>query len=483
MGMKNSVFIFAVALLALVLMSSKAQATMATEAEALTVAQNWVTLIVQKKGDWGGSEVAEVDGIQDFKRRDQQLGYFCNVNPRGFVVLSLLKELTPVKAYSATCNLDPASEQGMADLIKGCMERTLNGIENRLGPLETIQPDELTALLGSNCRRSWEQIEKGLDMNYQAGEVMLTSAWHQKPPYNDQCPDMGCSWPPCYYNTNALVGCVATAGAQIMRYWNWPPYGVGAPYNDDYDWANMPDGFTGCNWDVNQVDAVAELNHEIGVAVGMNYGCSGSGALTYDMVGVYQNQYRYATACDTVRRGGYGAQQWFDRIKNQCNQNRVIQYRIVSHSIVCDGWQEFGYPLIRQYHMNYGWTNTNYNAWYTLDSLYLGNPIHEYMVENIYPEPAMLATFGGFYALPTFPYRYFDQDATGWNADFQPGHNLQFLSGIVVKCTGVTGDYVRFPSSLAQNTRLFSRGDITRGVQLRYLGGLKLRPHGEIKFH
>src|SRR5512135_2044830 len=82
-------------------LSSLASAEMATQEEALAVAKNWVTLIIHKKGDWGGSKTAEVEGIQEFKRGNQILGYFCRVKPKGFIVVSQHMMLPSVKAYSS----------------------------------------------------------------------------------------------------------------------------------------------------------------------------------------------------------------------------------------------------------------------------------------------------------------------------------------------------------------------------------------------
>ena len=92
--------------------------------------------------------------------------------------------------------------------------------------------------------------------------------------------------------------------------------------------------------------AVAELNHEVGVAVGMDYGCDASGAYTYDMVGVYIAIY-YITIppVSYTNRQCYTASDWFDLIKWNINANRPIHYRIPGHSIVCDGWQEIGSPV------------------------------------------------------------------------------------------------------------------------------------------
>ena len=59
---------------------------------------------------------------------------------------------------------------------------------------------------------------------YTEGDVLLTSHWSQGHPYNSTCPG-----PWALDDCTAVrcsVGCVATAGAQIMRYWNWPPSGA-----------------------------------------------------------------------------------------------------------------------------------------------------------------------------------------------------------------------------------------------------------------
>jgi len=277
--MRNLTITILIACVMVLGLTIPAQAQMASKAEALTVAQNWVNLIIELKGDWGGSETAMVQEIQEFKRGQRVIGYFCHVKPKGHIVISLRKELAPVKAYSATCDLDPESYG--SNVIKVGMERVLEAIEERLGPIESVSSQNLQNILGIDYRSAWAELsgnvkdfkaglESGaIEVNYQEGQVLLSSNWHQGPPYNNDCPNMGCSWggccgvpsPPYGCNNNAVVGCVATAGAQIMRYWAWPPYGVGSPYNDTYDWRNMPDVFTGCTWPAAQVNAVLECQY------------------------------------------------------------------------------------------------------------------------------------------------------------------------------------------------------------------------------
>ena len=53
-------------------------------------------------------------------------------------------------------------------------------------------------------------------------------------------------------------------------------------------------------------------------------------------------------------------------MKYEFNYNRPVMYFIPGHAIVGDGWREYGDPLVREYHMNYGWTGTGSDAWYGL---------------------------------------------------------------------------------------------------------------------
>jgi hypothetical protein len=404
------------------------------------------------------------------------------VKPQGYVIISLLRELVPVKAYSSSCNLDPTSEQGMADLLKSQMTGILDKIIAQVGPLETADEQALKDFLRPTYDAAWEEIEQGVDMNYQAGDTLVDTFWHQGDPYNQFCPGPpggdDCTDPRC------MVGCVATAAAQIMRYWCWPPYAIPPGLNDPYDWANMPLAAYPSSPQV-VIDAVAELSYEIGLDVGMNY-CSGegcqSGAQTYDMEIIYERDYRYAPMVEVPYRSNYEAVEWFEEIKLPLNCNRPIQYRIPGHSIVCDGWQEIGGGPLRQYHMNYGWANSA-TAWYTLDNLQGGNPDEEYMVWNIYPLTALGASLSGTYPLnASFPYRYFDLDASGTVAAFDAGQYLQFLPDIKVTCATGSGNNVRFLSSSAQNTRLYTRGNAAIGAKLTG-GGIRISPNGCLKLY
>jgi hypothetical protein len=472
-------YLFSIIIL-IALLAAKTMAQPVKESDARTVANNWIKVVITKKGSWGNSDQASVASISEFKRKGRTLGYFCKVEPVGYIIVSVRKELSPVKVYSDTSNLDPESEKGFADLIKYKIEKTILAIEKKAGPIHTAKTEDVKKMLEIDSSSAWDELmftKNGIPaeasevqdqivlMNYSGGEPwLLSSSWHQDDPYNGYCPDAsgGCTSARC------LVGCVATAGAQIMRYWAWPPKDT-----SQFDWANMPDRLTSSSSST-EINEVSWLCSHVGIQVGMNY-CSDdceSGSQTYDMQGVYVNNYRYSSSCNRKDRTDYSAVDWFELMKAQFNQNRPIHYRILSHSIVADGWEEVGSVPTRRYHMNYGWDNS-YTTWYTLDGLHNPDPdgsiSDEYIVTDIYPGCAVYDTMSGDYMKTTLGYRYFDQDATGDSATFWAGQKLQFLPGVVVKCSNSTGGYLRFigvNSDPSWNMNLFSNGDLSRGIKM-----------------
>ena len=96
------IFIILLANLALIL---PIRAETATIDEARQIANNWITLIIDTKGDWGGSSQATVIDVYEFMDGKRTLGYFCEVSPKGFILVPIRKELAPVKAYSAENNI------------------------------------------------------------------------------------------------------------------------------------------------------------------------------------------------------------------------------------------------------------------------------------------------------------------------------------------------------------------------------------------
>jgi hypothetical protein len=123
--------------------------------------------------------------------------------------------------------------------------------------------------------------------------------------------------------------------------------------------------------------------------------------------------------------------------------------------------------------MNYGWDNA-YTTWYTLDALHLGDYDEEYMMVNIFPVTSLRHAITGIYPREDFNFRYFNQDASGSSAVFEPDQLLQFLPNIVVTSTGS----IKFGAS----SWFFTRGDASRGIRTDS-GGIRLYSGGQMKLY
>ena len=484
------------------------RAELTTAREARTIAENYVDLVLANEGNWGGGDSAAVVSVQEFRRGNRIVGYFFPVVPQGFVVISLHRELPPVKAYSSRADLSPQLEGGLTDLLKGKMECILDALEQRLGrPLDPsdrfgdlleIDYSPVTAVLIAEDFDPQAYCEprraRSAGMNYQEGEELLTANWHQQPPFNHHCPDMGCGWPDYGgFNQNARVGCVATAGAQVMYHWRWPPAGHGFPYDDAYDWPNMCDAYSydGAGWFNDQdgdpvswaqINAVAELCVEVGMAASMDWGCDGSSTPTWMMEDVFESIYRYDD-CFVRHRKDYDALEWFTLIKEQVSANRLVQYRVDKHAIVCDGWnEEWIDGKYHWFHMNYGWPVDSYDAWYALDALHLADLPNEYCIVGVVPEVAIGGILGAFYAGGTGVWRYFDLDSWGTNTTFGAGQYLQVLrSRFILGNPGSPTDAMRVYGAPGLETRFFLYGDPVGKTRLLIQdGALKIRGGGQI---
>ena len=474
--MKSEKLVFAALLLFL---CQGVLAQFVTRDEATMIANKYILKVIDRFGNWAGDSIAVAEPARELHYKGKLIGYWCNVEPDGFTVMSLRREFSPVKASSDRGRFNPEDTGGIVALVKERMAAHLDLVERAFGSIVTIPAEQVESILEFSCRESWNRLAAYsssrktdapmLTGNYTEGDVLLTSNWHQRPPYNNECPDLGCTG---QSNVRALVGCVATAGAQIMRYWCWPPNTYLTP-SDPYQWWDMRDQVDPVTGPAAQQDAVAEICHDVGVQVGMEYGCAASSAATLEMVGVYtQNVYDFS--CGYILRTAFEASVWWAIIKAQLNLNQPIHYRIDGHSIVCDGWR-FDTAPDWEYHMNYGWLSSSSNMWYAFDQLPPFNVPAEYMVINIVPAVALGSVLSGVYSSG---YHYINMDASGTSAVFLGGCLIQTLPGLFVKGSGLLPS-VKFYGTSTSNTRIFTNGTSTSGIKI-VNGGVVLLNGGQL---
>lgn len=304
---------------------------------------------------------------QTNERSADALFYVFNVG-EGFVMVSADDAVVPVLGYSPSGHFNP-------DRIPDNFRAWVQGYADAI---EYAKTHELVA--DAAVQEQWEALEAGRVLRgggtRNAVSPLLTTKWDQEPYFNTLCPEDTDSW-----SGHVPTGCVATAMAQIINYHEYPAHGFGTHqyYHNTYgllqaDFANttyqyplMPDSLD-WNSSAAQVNAVATLMHDCGVAVNMDYGPSASSAYTQVARSAlvthfgYEAQvalkyYRYNSSSyglpiwTTVTL--YEDNEWASILMAELNEGRPILYSgdgSDGHAWVCDG-----YDNDTLLHFNWGW--------------------------------------------------------------------------------------------------------------------------------
>ena len=255
--------------------------------------------------------------------------YVFNNDAGGFVIIAGDDAVTPVLGYTSTGSFDVENlPDGLKDLLKS-YERQI-------------------AALGDNYVANQTATRAAF-----TGEKLLkTAEWNQMAPFNKYTPK------------NYVTGCVATAGAIVMKHHGYPAKGIGshtytwneqtltANFGHDYDWANMPAKYDGTNDAA--FDGVARLMADLGVAVEMQYNKDGSGAYIGNLVTALQKYYGYSKLSHLMAIEDVGAEAWNGRLREEIDANRPVLYAASDpagggHAFVIDGYKDESFSV------NWGW--------------------------------------------------------------------------------------------------------------------------------
>ena len=192
------------------------------------------------------------------------------------------------------------------------------------------------------------------------------------------------------------TGCVATAMAQIMKYWNYPVYMPNKM--EQYDWCNMPDELicqSNPNYTVER-NAVARLMADCGKAAKMKYcrfDCE-SFAWPIDARNGLVDTFGYHSDAIRRLRSSHTTKKWKEMLIEDLSAGRPVLYAGTSwktddyewggHAFVCDGYNE----NTDKFHFNWGDYGNNIEIWCTIDSIIEGNHNWNHLeraVFNIYP--------------------------------------------------------------------------------------------------
>lgn len=310
----------------------------------------------------------------------------------GYVIVSADSRVTPVIAYSTEGSFDlERVHPAMADFLDDYAAEIADYLQN-------------TSDISGEAHPLWRQIIEQHPQTVRNEVVvppLLSTRWDQNGYYNDLCPSDS-DGP----NGHAYAGCVATAMAQVIRYWEYPSQGIGShSYVSDYgtesavfgattyNYAQMPDKLTSST-PSSQVQQVAQLIYHCGVSVEMDYGNDGSSASVSHSPSALATYFGYTSNPSYKSKSNYSTANWKNLIKGQLNNLRPVLYRgqgdAGAHAFVCDGYDSDDY-----FHFNWGWSGSN-NGFFLLSDLTPGS--HEYntsqgAVINIYTDrPLMRVT-------------------------------------------------------------------------------------------
>lgn len=269
----------------------------------------------------------------------------------GYTIVSGDDRMPEIVGYSTT---DTYSEENMPDGMKHLMQA-----------YETMA----TALANGDAKAERCLAEKealAADSTYRQPRVaplLADVVWGQTEPYNNLCP--------MYDDQRRTVtGCVATAMAQLMMYYQYPQtlksdipayqadsYQLNMPSvsaGERYDWDNMLPQYSGSAYTAAQANAVAKLMYHCGLSAKADYGPSTSALCTPNVLVKY-----WGYDPDVIKflyRKNFSLREWTAILDAELQASRPVYYSGWSttsggHAFLCDGADGDGL-----YHINWGWS-------------------------------------------------------------------------------------------------------------------------------
>ncbi len=303
----------------------------------------------------------------------------------GFVVTSSDTQREPIVAFSSEGDLVEDDRNPLWVLLRNDLAlRTQGGGSSGgmrlmgVSPVAAANEAKWAKLLGGGAQlMSAQGVSSVSDMRV---APFVQSKWGQDEVGGDYCYN--------YYTPNHYVcGCVATAGAQIMRYFRYPTAAMPQFTNPNcavdgattslttqggtYSWDAMP-LVPNSSITLSQRQAIGKLTSDVGICCSVDYSSGGSGAGGYQLVHALTNHFGYASALAYWKHKEDLS--GTDAIKNALLSNFDAGLPVLAsvldgsggHAIVGDG---YGYKDNTLYiHFNMGWGGYS-DAWYAPPAL------------------------------------------------------------------------------------------------------------------
>ena len=303
---------------------------------------------------------------------------------RGFVVTSADTRLAPVIAFSSGDELVEDDGNPLWELLKNDVAARVQALPE--GGSAGLMGVGAAASSTSGNEEKWARLlGGGMQLLSTSGSqgVASLSDLRVPPLVKSKWDQEDCGFNDCT-PSNYPCGCVATAGAQVMRFFCHPAASASLPQytvpckvdgvranlttqGGVFDWADMPLE-PGPGLASKERAALGKLVSDVGICCGMDYREGGSGAGTYMLAYAFTNMFRYANAL---------AFQWSSNVSGNDALRRAVVSNLdaklpvvlgikatngnFGHAVIGDG---YGYSDGTLYfHLNFGWSGYG-DAWY-----------------------------------------------------------------------------------------------------------------------
>lgn len=267
----------------------------------------------------------------------------------GFIIVAADGRPSPVLGYSLEGNINP---ENMPEACAAWLDATASYNSNDI-PLakKNVYPDFTV-------------------------QPLLKCRWDQKDPYNRQCPIDKTS------GLRSATGCVATAAAQVMHYYQYPSQPVGKVEYEDkrqgemrsfdfsamtpIDWANISDTYSSESSE-KECNAIAALMNAVSHGARMQFSSKTSLAYNYNAGLAMIDFFGYDPDMHYYERALVSDEEWISIITSELKAGRPILYEganaTMGHAFVCDGYDGKGF-----FHINWGWNGLS-DGYFSISAL------------------------------------------------------------------------------------------------------------------
>ena len=341
-------------MLAVVLMAtfagSQAMADVISQEVALETARNFLSL----DSEWSGANDATIDLVEE---EGVPAYYVVEFNEGGWAIVAAQSTSSPIIGYNTTGRY--AAPEPMQAVLKANAQAIV----------------AVARTASHTMHEGWERaIQRKpvkVTADYPDVEPLIKFDLNQVNPFNSQCPSIG--------DRKTVVGCVAVGMVQAMMVQQYPhrPQGtctydcpdvgrlsIDFDLEKPYDWEAVLNSETTGNY-----DEVARILYHSGVAVGMYYGVSGSGAYWPDVYKAFPRNFGYGSKVVSLHyKKDYSKSGWLKLLLDDIQKGRAVVYfgssETIGHCWNIDGWKN----STQMVHVNWGWGGIG-NGFFDVESM------------------------------------------------------------------------------------------------------------------